>query len=355
MQKVEFIDNPQELGSIDKSGMLECVLAMPAHLQKAKAVFSSLKPPKIKKINNLVIAGMGGSAIAGDVIADLLSEKLPFPLIVSRNYKIPAFIGKETLFLAISYSGETEETLAALKEAETRGASSICFTSGGKLQEIAAAKKYPSYKLPAGFQPRAAFPYILTAVLKCLEGFGLIQNLAEEIDEAVWVLEKTRQEIGIARPLRTNSAKRLAQKLVGRIPLIFAVTGSSAAAGLRLKCQFNENSKSCAVLYVLPEMNHNEIVNLFELKNGCHNFSALFLRDEKDTERIKKRIEITKSLLSRQLGGYTEIFSQGESKLARILSLIYYGDLLSVYIPLLRKADPTPVEAISRLKKELKR
>ncbi|MFA5839650.1 MAG: bifunctional phosphoglucose/phosphomannose isomerase [Candidatus Margulisiibacteriota bacterium] len=355
MNKIDVIDNQDEINKIDKSGMLGIALAMPEHLQKAEALYENTKFPKIKKIKNIVISGMGGSAIAGDIVADLLIADLKVPIQVCRNYRIPAMVGDETLFFSISYSGDTEETLASLKEAEALGARIVCITAGGKLKEIATARKYPTFMLPAGFQPRAALPYILIALLKALQKSGLVSNLDKAINEATLVLEKVRGEIGINRPMRNNPAKRLAQQLVGKIPLIFTVAGSSAAAGLRLKCQFNENSKSCAILYVLPEMNHNEIVNLYELKRDSHKFMAIFLRDEKDLEKNKKRIEITKSLLGRQLGGFSEIFSQGQSKLARILSLIYYGDLLSVYLPLVSKIDPTPVDAITRLKKELKR
>jgi len=147
----------------------------------------------------------------------------------------------------------------------------------------------------------------------------------------------------------------LAKKLVGKIPLIFGSVGTTGSAALRLKNQFNENSKVAAILSLFPELNHNEIVSLSTLRRDDHNFAWIVFRDESDNERVKKRIEITKSLIGRQLGGVNEIVTQGKSPLARILSSILFGDYLSVYLAILRGVDPTPVEVISRLKKELMR
>jgi glucose/mannose-6-phosphate isomerase len=209
--------------------------------------------------------------------------------------------------------------------------------------------------LPAGYQPRAALPYLLIPVLKALEEIGAVAGVQDEIKRSADLLRKLRGEYGAERPLRSNPAKQLAKKLKDKIPVIFASRATTEAAGLRLKTQFNENSKVTALLSLFPELNHNEIVNLSTLKREEHNFSLILLRDEGDFERTKKRMEVTKSLLGTQLGGVNEIVAQGKSALERILSLIYFGDFLSVYLAILRDTDPTPVEVITRLKKELMR
>jgi glucose/mannose-6-phosphate isomerase len=188
-----------------------------------------------------------------------------------------------------------------------------------------------------------------------MEHVEMFSNLPEEMSKAVELLQKLRGEWVSSKPARGNPVKQLAKKLVGKVPFILACRATTEAAGLRLKTQFNENSKTTAFFNVFPEMNHNEIVSLSSGKRGEHNFSLILLRDEGDNERNKKRMEITKSLIGNQVGGASEISSQGKTALSRLLSLIYFGDLLSVYLAVLKGVDPTPVEVIARLKKELLR
>ena len=355
MVKVEDLDNPEKVKETDPSEMLAVVAQTPEMMTKAGQISPVPALRKSKKISQILVAGMGGSAISGDIMAGMFFFKSSIPILVNRDYRLPAFAGKETLVLALSYSGNTEETLHAVKEAERAGAKIVCVTSGGKLKEIAESKGYPLYLLPSGFQPRAALPYLLIPALKALEGAGVVSGIQDEIKKAGDLLRKLRGEYGTDRPLRSNPAKQLAKKLMDRIPVIFASSVTTEAAGLRLKTQFNENSKVTALFGVFPELNHNEIVNLSTLKREEHDFSLILLRDEGDFERTKKRMEITKSLLGTQLGGVNEIWSQGKTPLERVLSLIFFGDFLSVYLAILRDIDPTPVDVITRLKKELAR
>src|SRR3989339_832692 len=335
MDKVELLDDKKRVGDIDKGGMLLAVTNFPDMLANAIGLLPQGSLRQQKKIKQLVVAGMGGSAIAGDILGSLLREKAPFPVFVNRSYYSPAFVDKETVFFAISYSGNTEETLGATKEAAKRGAKIICITSGGALKKLAEQHGFPFYLIPAGFQPRAALPYLLAPILNAVKALGLAELKEKELQETL--------------------AKQTAQKLLGKTPLVFASVGITDSVGLRFKTQLNENSKIMAAINLFPELNHNEIVALAALKRNQHNYSLLFLRDEKDSERIKKRMEITKSLIGNQLGGVNQIWSKGKSRLARILSLIYLGDFVSVYLAILQGIDPTPVEAITRLKKELKR
>lgn len=347
------LDDEKAIAAVDKNGMLSVVERAGEQVKDTAKVPLSINLSK--EYSGIIFAGMGGSAIAGDILSDLFYGTLKKTLYVNRGYTLPASLGKNNLFIAISYSGDTEETLAGLKEAETRGMQIICLSSGGKLKEIAAAKKYPFALLPPGFQPRAAFYVILTTLLKLFESLGVISSQKEALAEAIQGLEDMRLELGRKRPERSNAAKQLAQKIKGLTPLVFASNSVTAACGLRLKCQFNENAKIPAFLSVFPELNHNELVGFSSLKKGSHKYALLLLRDADENIRINKRIEITKSLVGVNLGGVNEVHSKGTSRLARSLSLVFFGDLLSVYTALLNKVDPTPVEVIGRLKKELKR
>ena len=196
---------------------------------------------------------------------------------------------------------------------------------------------------------------MLVALLVCLERMGLAKNISKDITEAIRVLQRLNTNYGGQQASRLNPIKQLARRLVGKIPLIFATSGTTGVAGLRMKNQFNENTKVAALLSLLPEMDHNEIVGFHCLKRTEHRFCLLLLRDENDSERIKKRIETTKSLIGSQLGGANELTAQGKSRLARLLSLIFMGDLLSVYVAILHGVDPTPVDIITKLKRELSR
>lgn len=355
MRKVELLDDAVEIKKIDRSGMLEVVGRLPEMITEAESLASRITLPKLGQIKQVFVLGMGGSAISGDIAADLFFKSARAQILTSRNYNLPEAVGGGALVIVISYSGNTEETLAALKEAERRSCKIIIITSGGKLQEIAVAKKYPLVMVPAGYQPRAALPLLLMPLLTVLHKLEIIPPVAESVKETVAQLVKLKTEWGANVPARSNPVKQLAKKLVGRLPLVFGVSGTTAAAAYRWKTQLNENSKVTALTNCFPELNHNEIVNLSVLKRAGNLFSLVILRDEDDNERVKKRIEITKSLLVNQLGGASEITAQGKSGLAKIFSLIFFGDLLSVYLAILNGIDPTPVEVIERLKKELAR
>ncbi len=355
MPRFELLDNEELIKKIDRSGMLAVAAQMPEMLLQAEKFSAGVTLPVPEKIAQVLLAGLGGSAIAGDIAADVFFKKSRVPILTVRGYNLPEFVGPDAVLFALSYSGETEEVLSAVREAEKRGVKVICITSGGKLRELAESKRYPLFLIPSGYQPRVALPFLLVSFLSGLRKLGVVPPQEEELREAATLLTVMRDEYGPAKSSRSNPAKQLAKKLDGRIPIIFGSTGTTGAAALRFKTQLNENSKMTAVVGLFPELDHNEIVNLSALKKDDHNFSLVVLRDEEDPERVKKRIEITKSLVSRQLGGASEIASRGRSKLARALSLIFFGDLVSIYLALLQEIDPTPVDVISRLKKELKR
>lgn len=350
---ISSLDDQNYIAGIDKSKMLDTVEAAPNHIIMAQKIPVSLQAEK--EFSQIIIAGMGGSAIAGDVVSDLFFDSIKTPIYVSRGYVLPASFNEKSIFIAISYSGETEETLSALKEAESRKMEIICMSSGGKLKEIAMAKKYALVELMPGFQPRAAFYMIFTCLIRVLEAFSAIPSQKKNLEETIQVLEELKGEIGPQKAERSNPAKLLAKKIKGKIPLIFSSVSHTYACGVRLKTQFNENSKIPGFVSALPELNHNEIVGYANLKKGKHDYSAILLRTDDEHWRIIKRIEITKSLIGNNLGGIQEINAKGTSRLAKILSLIYFGDFVSCYLAIIQGIDPTPVDVITKLKKELKR
>jgi glucose/mannose-6-phosphate isomerase len=350
--RTELLDNNQAIKKLDRSGMLKVVERTPEMLAEALELARGVPMKKGGRIKQIVVSGMGGSAIAGDIVADLLAGVVKAPIYINRDYDVPAFVGKETLFFSISYSGNTEETLDALFKARERKAQIVCVTSGGKMRGWAAKNKAPLFLVPSGYQPRCAYPYLLVPILQTLQKKGLSPSFKAGFDEAIALLHRLKLIYGMENPLKENPAKKMAKKMTGKIPLIFSYR-FTRAAGLRLKTQLNENSKEIALFNLFPELNHNEIVSLASLKRGKHNFGLLLLRDEGETERIQKRIKVTKALLQAKLGKAQEIKASGAHPLTRILSLIIFADYLSCYLAFLNGADPTPIEVIERLKREL--
>jgi glucose/mannose-6-phosphate isomerase len=350
----EALDNTEGLKSIDSRGMLALVGKLADMIEEGWALAEAADISKPAKISDLVISGMGGSAISGDIISIVLKNKADIPVFINRNYGCPKFVGSGTLFLALSYSGNTEETISAFKEALHKGARIISVASGGELKELSVKNKVQFIEIPKGFPPRAALGYLLSCALNILNKCGIV-SVKADIEEAKKLLKQLSRKFGPSNPLRENEVKQMAVRLHGKVPVILASEGTTNAAGLRWKTQLNENSKMTAILSVFPELDHNDIVNFSLLKHGEHDLSFVALRDDGDIERMKKRIEVTKSLISGNVGGIAEVWSQGESVLARTLSLIFYGDHLSVYLAALSGIDPTPVEIIEKLKKELSR
>jgi len=320
---------------IDNSNMLKVIEDFP---QQCKTALELAKGMSVSgKIDKIVVAGMGGSAVGGDLLKAYIHNS-NIPVFVVRDYKVPNFVDENTLVFAVSYSGNTEETISAYESAINKKAKSVAVTSGGKLGEM--AKR--AIKIPSGLQPRAALGYLFFPVLGVLVNSGVIDVKGKEIEEMLDVLSKTDEFKGVG--------ERIAKKIGARTPLIYASELLSATA-YRWKTQFNENSKTAAFHHAFPEMNHNEIVGYQRINKS--DFIAIFIRDKDDNERIIKRMDITKEIISSRVD-VEEVFTKGEYLLSRIFSGIYYGDFASYYLALANKIDPTPVAVIENLKKRLK-
>lgn len=274
---------------------------------------------------------------------------------MNRNYDIPRYVGKQTLVIASSYSGNTEETLAAYQQAQERGARILVISTGGKLTESAGAAGWPVIRIPGGLSPRAALGYSFVPLLVALERFGLIPDQRAALAEMVAVLKRQREIYGRSCPIGQNPAKALAMQLVNRIPVVIGWHGRQGMAAYRWKCQVNENGKAPAFWNVFPELNHNETVGWTVPDALLNQLYVILLRDNQEAPRQARRIDVTKEMVSKKAAGTWEFRAEGESQVARLFSLIYPGDFTSAYLALLYGMDPTPITAIDHLKSEMSR
>ncbi|MBT4824567.1 bifunctional phosphoglucose/phosphomannose isomerase [Candidatus Woesearchaeota archaeon] len=317
----------------------QVVLDMPKHIVEAISIVKDFKVDSL--VNSIVIAGMGGSAIAGDVLKTYLSDMKDLRIEVNRDYQLPSWVDEDTLVIVSSYSGNTEETISAYRDALKKKCKVVGMATGGKIKELFTKKNQPFITLPGGLQPRNAICYSFFAMLRMLENSNLIPKQTEFIKNTVLALKK---------PMLDNAAKDLAKSLVGKIPLIYA-SHNLAVVAYRWKCEFNENTKIHAFCNILPELNHNELVGYTK---RLADFHVIFLKDQEDNKHIKKRIKITKSLVKHYNVPVTEIGISGPDKLTKLFSAIMMGDLTSVHLAKEYGVDAGPVEIIEKLKDMLK-
>jgi glucose/mannose-6-phosphate isomerase len=346
-----LLENPQKMKAIDKADMLNFCLNMCRHYQEAADSAAGIIT-RYPKPSNIIVTGMGGSAIGGELLKDWAKDKIQVPIEVNREYHLPAYANEKTLVLVTSYSGDTEETLSALRDAIKRRCMIYCITSGGALVEIAENLNIPYLQVPAGMPPRAALPYMLMPLLTFLEKISLVSGVTEGLDEALPILEEIERENAAEKPVEESLAKTLAANIEGFIPVIYGF-GIYCSIARRFKQQINENAKMIAKWDNLPEFDHNEIVGYDKSENIADGFAAIFIRDKDEPTEIRSRIEITKKLIEPSGISIYEVWSQGKSNLAKMLSVIAVGDFMSVYLAILRGVDPTPVPTINKLKSAL--
>ena len=296
----------------------------------------------------LIVAGMGGSSIGGRLAAGVLGPRLRRPLALAMGYDIPSWIGRETLVLCMSYSGSTEETLATYEAAKAAGAPRIAATTGGELAERARADGVPVVPLPGGFQPRAAVGYALVTALEAAALCGAAPSLRAEVEAAAALAAELAREWG-PDGAEDGDAKRLARALHGTIPVICGA-GLTASVAYRWKCQVNENAEMPAFASKLPEHDHNEIMGW---AGAERRLSAVFLEDSQPEERIARRIDVTAELAAAGAATVERVSARGATRLERLVSLVLLGDLVSLYLAVLRGVDPVAVHAIDTLKERL--
>lgn len=350
-----ILNDLKKIKDLDKSNMLDLLLGLDEQCRRAKEIGASFQPKGISNtgIKNIVFTGLGGSAIGADLIRSYTSFEIKVPIIVNRNYTLPNFVDRDTLLFASSYSGDTEETLSAYEEAKEKKARIIAISSDGTLERLSKKDGIPFIKIPQGFPPRCALGYSFIPLLLTLCKLGFIKDKVKEIDEVIDVLSQLKNELGLNSPVNKNIAKRVALILQHKYPIIYGADDYIDVTVTRWRGELAENSKHLASSHVFPEMNHNEIVGWDFPPELIRKFVVVFLRDSGDHKRVAKRIDITKEILSKKGISIVEVFSRGEGLLSRIMALIYIGDIVSFYLAILNGIDPTPVDRVTYLKKEL--
>jgi glucose/mannose-6-phosphate isomerase len=302
-----------------------------------------------RQFANVVLAGMGGSALSATVAQSWPGLDIPF--VIVRDYDIPSYVGADTLFIASSYSGNTEETVSALQQAEQTGATIVVVASGGKLEQMAADKGYPFLKLPGGFQPRHVVFASLKALLVIFDAFGLTQGKAAEL---AGMSSKLQQYIAKWVPTvatKDNLAKEIAQECMGKSVVVYAGPKLTSAA-YKWKISFNENAKQIAWWNQFPEFNHNEFMGWTEQPEQKP-YAVIELRSQLDHPQVQKRFEISDRLLSGRRPAPIVVQAEGDTLLEQLLSVVALGDFVTLYTALLGNINPTPVALIEKLKSEL--
>jgi glucose/mannose-6-phosphate isomerase len=330
--------------------MLDDVLAQPLQLGDALWRVESARILRRDAPGGLLVCGMGGSAIGGDLAAAVAGDRATRPIRTMRGYGIEPWTAGDTLVLCASYSGNTEETLASFEAAGAAGARRVVLTTGGRLAAAARAEEVPVIGIPAGMQPRAAVVYMTIAALECAAACGAAPGLHTEIDSAGALLTELAGQWGPAAPA-DSEAKALAQRLQGSVPVIYG-SGPTAAPARRWKTQINENAEAAAFFSEVPEADHNE-VSSFERGRERAPLAAVFLEDSDQHPRVRERMELTCRVAEEAGMSTTRVTDTGENAVERVLSLVLLGDLVSVYLAVLEGVDPTPVRAIEALKEQL--
>jgi glucose/mannose-6-phosphate isomerase len=346
-----ILDDMDQMQQVDRENMISfCVDAVKHYEESWKnAQKINLDYPAPK---NIIIAGMGGSAIGGELLKDYTRTTSKVPVEVNREYTLPAYADKNSLVILTSYSGDTEETLSCFQDALKRKSMVFCVSSGGALLTYAQKLNVPFLKVRGGMPPRAALPHMLLPLLKCMEQLSMTPPIADEFSESAKLLKTISHENGPATPLSENFAKTLATNLNGLAPAVYGF-GLYRGVALRFKQQFNENAKVPAKWESFSELNHNETMGWENAADLAKCYGVVFLRDKAESVKIRSRIETTKALMQPSVSKMFEVWAAGKGNLAKMLSTILVGDFTSVYLAYLRGVDPTPVHTVSVMKEKI--
>jgi glucose/mannose-6-phosphate isomerase len=340
----------EAIAAIDRSGQVEDILNLPEQLRDALWRVESAGLEPYDSPGGLIVAGMGGSGIGGSLARAVLGDRASRSIVLMRGYELPAWATPDTTVLCASYSGDTEETLGVYEAARALGTRRIVATTGGKLASVAQADGVPVVPIPGGFQPRAAVGYSLVVALEAAALCGAGERLHAEIDVAAAHAEELAAIWGPDAP-EDSLSKSLARGLDGTIVQVVGA-GLTAPIAYRWKTQINENAKVPAFCSELPELDHNELCG-WEGTDGFGRFSAVFLDDSGLHPRVRQRIDLTRGLIAPHAAATYRVEPVGATAAERLISLVLLGDLVSLYLAVLRGVDPGPVVVLGRLKQML--
>jgi len=344
------------LKKIDKHNMFDVLKGFPMQVKNAIKIAEKYKFKNFstKSIKNIIISGLGGSAIGGDLFRSYTQYEIKIPISVNRNYNLQKFADSNTLVVISSYSGNTEETISAYKQAIKAKCKIICITSNGEIKKIAAKNKHNCIIIPGGLQPRCALGYSFFTLLVLFVKLGFIKDSKNEISDTIKLLEEGAKEYTVLNSEK-NLAMQIAIDLKGKLPVVYSSADLLDVVNLRWRGQFSENAKILAYGNVYPEMNHNELVGWKLNEDILKKIIVIFLKDKNDNDRIKLRMNITTDIYKKYANNIITLESNGEGKLGRIFDLIYLGDWVSYYLAILNEVNPTPVDVISYLKNKLEK
>ncbi|MCD6010857.1 MAG: manA [Flavipsychrobacter sp.] len=324
--------------------MKKLVLDFPIQLQEAIIIGKNhryIAHPK--EFSNVVVTGLGGSGIGGSIVQNYVYDKLKIPFIVNKDYTLPAFATRKSLVIVCSYSGNTEETLMAMKQAIRKRATIICITSGGEIADIANSRRLDCILVPAGMPPRACLGYSLVQILYVLAHYGLIgHNFEKEIKRAIKTMKENENDT-------QKKAQAIAKRIFGKLPIIYS-SGSLDGVAVRFRQQINENGKMLAWHHTIPEMNHNELVGW---RDDAQDKAVIILRSNDDYSRVQLRMEINKKVIKKYTSTIIEIYAEGKSYWEQVFYLVHLTDWVSVMLADMRELDATEVKVIDFLKKSL--
>jgi len=354
LEEAITLDSPAVVARIDREDMLGRVRDLPRQLAKARQAAAGLSlTDRHRSVDLAVVLGMGGSAIGADLVAAAAGERLRVPLIVQRDYHLPNGIGERTLVVAASHSGETIETVTAAAEARARGLPLVVIATGGALGRQAEAEGTPWLRYDEPGQPRAALGWSVGLLHELLGAAGLITD-PDPLGPVVAVLDELLERMGPGVETEANPAKQLAWSVFGRIPVIYGA-GPMAPVARRWKTQFNENAKSWAAYEPMPEANHNAIEGSLNPRELADAPFVIEIRDPAEAPDIAARYRVVEELLGERATNRATVRAEGPSPLARVLSAVAWGDLVSAYLAILYQTDPTPVTLLAMLKERLAR
>lgn len=312
-------------------------------LQEALQIANAANLSPKSNIQNIIITGLGGSGIGGTIISELVQNECPVPIIVNKDYFLPDFTSPNSLVIICSYSGNTEETISAMKQAISKKAQIVCVTSGGTIQQMAKENNFDCIIIPGGQPPRSCIGYSLVQLIKIVQQLGFVKtDLLSQVNDSIKLLDSEKDAI-------KSNATSIAQKLHNKIAVLYSL-GTCEGTVVRFRQQINENSKMLCWHHTFPEMNHNELVGWVEKNDSL---AVVTFRTSYDFERTVKRYEICKPLFEKYSSSVTDIFAKGNSKLEQFMYLINIGDWISCYLADLKNVDPVEVNIITNLKNEL--